>query len=183
MKDNELLKLLAESPESGLEQLTREYGALVYTLVKNRLSGTQAEPECEECAAAVFSKFCLSLPRFDPSKGTVKAYLCAIARNEAANAAKAAAAAPEKFDDLADEPASPAAEDEFFESESGRELIAAVNSLPPPDREIIVRRYFYCEPAKTIAKRVGISASAVNTRAHRALKKLKKLLEGKGYDQ
>ncbi|MBQ7060184.1 MAG: RNA polymerase subunit sigma-24, partial [Clostridia bacterium] len=57
-------------------------------------------------------------------------------------------------------------------------LFTAINGLGEPDREIVVRKYFLNEPSKSIAKRLDMSVSAVDTRTHRALKKLKKLLGG-----
>jgi RNA polymerase sigma-70 factor (ECF subfamily) len=57
-------------------------------------------------------------------------------------------------------------------------VFSAIEALGEPDSSIIFRKYYYGESSETIAKRLNMTESAVNTRTHRALKKLRELLEG-----
>ena len=54
--------------------------------------------------------------------------------------------------------------------------------LSKPDREIIVRKFILGQSSKEIAAILGLSVSNVDTRTHRAIKKLKKEL-GDDYDE
>ena len=178
MDERELLELLKTDPERGLDAAIRAYGALVLAAARTALAGVGNGADAEECAADAFAGFFRSLASFDPSKGTVKAYLCSAARNRAADLRrqrrreKGNVSLDGGFDTAGG--ASPEAEAE--RAETRRELIGAIDSLSEPDREIVVRRYYLGEPTKSVAKRLGLCAAAVDTRAHRALKKLKALL-------
>ena len=86
MRDELLVERLKRSPEQGMKQLIDKYGGTVRALVKGRLMPQSfSEADIDECTADTFSDFYLSLDRCDLSKGSVKAYLCVIARNKAAD--------------------------------------------------------------------------------------------------
>ena len=62
-----------------------------------------------------------------------------------------------------------------------REIVRqTVSELPEPDREIFIRRYFYCERVKAIALRLGLSPKAVENKLFRGKQKLKALLIEQG---
>jgi RNA polymerase sigma factor (sigma-70 family) len=62
-------------------------------------------------------------------------------------------------------------------SESRREVIDAVRSLPQRQRECVVLRYFEeCSTAETAAA-LGIGEGAVKTHLHRGLKAMEEKLE------
>ena len=56
-----------------------------------------------------------------------------------------------------------------------------VSKLPERERNTLVRRCFYSEPIDSIAKRYGISGSAVMSALSRARKKLKNYLMKEGF--
>lgn len=58
-----------------------------------------------------------------------------------------------------------------------RELVDAVLALDPADRDVVVLRFFEELPPRTIAKRLGLSNSAVRSRLSRALGKLRARLD------
>ena len=58
-----------------------------------------------------------------------------------------------------------------------RELMAQIMALPPPDGEIFLRRYLYCEETRAIAEHYGLPDATVRTKLARARKKLRALLE------
>jgi len=64
------------------------------------------------------------------------------------------------------------------QKEEKQRLYQAILDLGEPDTTIILRKYFYGETAKQIAKKLSMSVSSVHKRAERALKKLRIRLEG-----
>ncbi len=54
-----------------------------------------------------------------------------------------------------------------------RELIAAINTLGEPDREIILRRYYYQQKPKDIGFALDIPVRQVENRLYRAKLKLR----------
>ena len=182
MNDGELIQLISRDPETGLSVLMDEYTGLVFSIVKGRLQ-TASREDIAETVSDVFIEFYRSAGNFDPEKGSVKGYLCSIARRRAAEVFKRKLRERDPLS-LDDETAIEITAGEFsmddslLKDERRKCLFAAIDGLGEPDREIIVRKYFLIEPSKSIAKRLGMSVSAVDTRTHRALKKLKYLLGG-----
>lgn len=181
MDECEMIGLMKRDPERGLDAAINAYGALVLSVARTALLGCGSEKDAEECAADAFMGLFLRLDGFDPAKGTVKAYLCSAARNRAVDIRrrKAREAGGIPLDDGNGLPGGDSPEDRVEQAETRRELIDAVNALGEPDREIIVRRYYLGESSRAVAKRVGLSVSAVNTRASRALKRLNAFLTDK----
>lgn len=83
MDDRELLYKLKKDPSEGIRLLIGSYSALVFFVLRGRLSSVCGKDELEELASDVFTDFYTSLARFDPNRGSIKAYLCRIASNVA----------------------------------------------------------------------------------------------------
>ena len=176
MDDQSLLALLREDPERGLSALMERYLPLVAALVRGRLDGVCPRADMEECVSDVFSQLYLQRNDIDLSRGTIKAYLCAIARNKSADVRRAAGRydpLPEGWD-VPEEDSD--AETLLLRRERRQAVVQAVLRLDNTDREIIVRKYFFRQPSAAVAKEMGMTVSAVDTRTHRALKKLRAIL-------
>lgn len=180
MRDDEILVLLRGNPEKGLKTLAAQYGGLVYAVCRRNLGGASSA-DIEDCAAGVFAEFYLELDKYDPSKGSVKAWLCTIARHNALDAArktqfsnKALPLDEEILSTIPDEESS--VEGELEESELRRAVLDEVKSLPEPDREILLRKFYLGESSKEIAVRLKMSVSNVDTRTSRAVERLRKRL-------
>lgn len=183
MEDIRLLHLLRKDPNKGMEQLMNQYTGLVCTVVKSKLDESYClSSDIEDCVAEVFVKFYNDLTDYDPSISSIKSYLCVIARNHAINTArKRSLEGGISFDgeelwQIADDFT---VESELEGDELRREVIKAVENLGEPDSNIIFRKFYYAQSSKEIAKAVGLSVPNVDTRAHRALNKLRKMFGGK----
>ena len=64
----------------------------------------------------------------------------------------------------------------MIQEETRRVLIAAVNALGEPDREILVRRYYYEQKPKEIALALNLSVKQVNNRLYHTKQKLREAL-------
>lgn len=73
-------------------------------------------------------------------------------------------------------------ETRYLENEKRRILCAALNTLPPADRELIILHYFSGLPLKEIAPLMGINYEAVRQRMVRSRQKLREKLEAQGYE-
>ena len=58
------------------------------------------------------------------------------------------------------------------------ELMGAVKALGEPDCEIILRKFYLSQSSKEIAERLNMTVSNVDTRTHRAIKRLRNELGG-----
>ncbi|MGN1110451.1 MAG: sigma-70 family RNA polymerase sigma factor [Oscillospiraceae bacterium] len=177
MQDNEWRELLRSNPEKGLKALMKQYGGLVYAVVKRCLPEF-GETDIEECTADVFSEFYHELDRYAPEKGSVKAWLCVIARHNAVDYVRRNSPSLPLDEEIAAAGAS--LESGAEESELRRAVLEAVKALGEPDREILLRKYYLGESSKAIAVRLKMSVSNVDTRASRAVDKLRKSLKDWG---
>ena len=59
-----------------------------------------------------------------------------------------------------------------------RELLAAVQALGEPDREIILRRFYYQQKPKEISVALELTVKQIENRIFRAKKKLQVQLDG-----
>lgn len=180
MEERELLDLLRRAPERGMEALMERYGGLVYAVARGRLRGGGfCAADAEGCAADAFSEFYLSLDRYDPAKGSVRAWLCVIARNNALDLLRRRyreGGVVSLDEGLAAAEAGAPLESGLEERELRRTALEAVKELDEPDREIILRKYYLGEPSREVAARLGLTAANVDVRSHRAVEKLRKKL-------
>lgn len=183
MDDNKLLRLLRKDPNAGMEQLMDQYTGLVFSVVRSKLADSYyVSSDIEDCVADVFSKFYTELSDYDPTILNIKAYLCVIARNHAINVAKRRCREVGISHD-AEQSLTLSADDVMIESELAddelrREVIWAVEGLGEPDSSIIFRKFYYGESSRQIAKATGLTVSNIDTRTHRALRKLRKMFGG-----
>ena len=68
-------------------------------------------------------------------------------------------------------------ENDYINKELKKTLIDAVKSLGEPDSEIIIRKYYFGETTRQISNRLSMTINAIDTRASRALKRLRKCVD------
>jgi RNA polymerase sigma-70 factor (ECF subfamily) len=145
------------------ELLDDVYGYLLY-LTKNR---TLAEDLTSETFEAALRKW----RRFDPGRGTPRAWLLSIARTTALDSFRADARRRRREERA--EAAYPhrEADDPFVEGLSPA-LEEGLRSLSAGEREVVALRVVLELDGEQAARVLGISPTAVSTRLHRALAKL-----------
>lgn len=174
MKDEKLIKLLKSNPEKGMKTLIDLYFPLVSRVIKGKLAPSFCAADIEGCIAETFSEFYLDINKFSSNSGNIRGWLCTIAKNNATDYLrryyKQASFTEEADGDIADDFSLQG----DFEDKNRRELlIKAIKDLGHPDSEIIIRKYFFEQASKDIAKAMNLSVSNVDTRTHRAINKLR----------
>ena len=170
MNDEKLLKLIRENPDEGAKKLIRQYAELVFGIVKTRLDGVCGKTEQKDLTADVLTDFLQSAGEFR-GETSIKNYLCLIARNAAVDLYR------KKLPEISLESETltlelKAATDVEAEAERKRllsEITEAVLKLGHPDSDIIFAKYWFGESTKSVAARLRMTVSAVDTRASRAI--------------
>jgi len=133
------------------------------------LTGNRAV--AEDLTGETFEKAFRSWRRFDPRRGTPRAWLCRIARSAALDHFRA----EERRRRREERYASGAAEVE--ETVLGPSALeAALTQLSPAEREVVALRVLLDLDGPTAAHVLGISPTACSTRLSRALKRLEELM-------
>ena len=66
--------------------------------------------------------------------------------------------------------------DDLIALEGRREIKEAINALTEPDREIIIRRYYFQQKPKEIALALNLTVKQINNRLYTAKLQLRKTL-------
>lgn len=183
MRDDKLLKKLHSDPERGMSALISQYAGLVYAVVRGKLPADGfCQADIDGCVADTFSEFYCGLNRFDPAAGSIKSWLCVIAKNNALDVLRRRYRDSNilPLDDVTDTQCADdfSLEGNFEEQEQRTRLLDAIKALGQPDHEILVRKYYLSQSSREIASSLHMSVSAVDTRAHRAIQKLRKQFGG-----
>ena len=181
ISDIELLELLHNKPEQGLKVMMKNYMALIYTIIFNKLSGMYSKEDIEECVSDVFFEVFRYKSRIDLQKGSIKAFLAVVAKRKAIDMYRKNKNNNHiPIDDISQSLYT--AEDEVADSillnESNLELIDAIKSLGEPDSEIIIRKYYLSQSSKDISKNIGLKVNTIDKKVSRCIQKLKKVLGG-----
>lgn len=138
---------------------------------------TIAEEIVQDVMLAVWRK----AEQFDPSRGSVGAWIFAFARNAFIDRVRREyRPTVDAADPLLIGEQQPAADQLVLDAESHRELAAAVQELPPEQRHVLHRSYFQGESLAQISAAEGLPIGTVKTRARLALSRLRALVMAKG---
>jgi RNA polymerase sigma-70 factor (ECF subfamily) len=145
------------------ENLDGVFGYLLY-LTGNR-------PVAEDLTAETFERALRRLRRFDPRRGSAKAWLLTLARSTALDHFRSEQRRRKREGTFAllD---SGAVEGDVFGHGYSPALEAALHSLSAGEREVVALRVLLDLDGETAARLLGISPTACSTRLHRALQKL-----------
>jgi RNA polymerase sigma-70 factor (ECF subfamily) len=137
------------------------------------LTGNRAV--AEDLTGETFEKAFRSWRRFDPRRGTPRAWLCRIARSAALDHFRSEERRRRREDRYA------RGAQAFGDGDLGSNVLeAALAQLSPADREVVALRVLLELDGPTAARVLGISATACSTRLSRALKRLEELMTDDG---
>lgn len=189
MEDREIVCLLFERSEDGLEELEKKYSKLYRGIFNGILADIGDAEECEnDLLVALWNSIPPNRPEY------LSAYVCRIARNIAINRCKKEKRQKRNggifvlIDEL--EECLPQINGDGYENEAkfdsqiiSRVIDSLISNLDAETRVIFVRRYMYGESVASLAERFGYSERYVSVKLFRVRKKLRAALEREGiYD-
>lgn len=184
MEDQEIIGLLFARDERGISAAGEKYGAYCRTVAGNILDSPE---DAEECVNDALLRAWNAIPPERPR--LLGAYLAGITRNAALSRWRrehadkrgggTLALALEELDGCLAGPAS------VEGALDARELTAALNGfldgLEREARYMFLRRYWYADPIKVIARESGKSEGAVTKTLSRSREKLRCYLKERGF--
>ncbi|MGF1506098.1 MAG: sigma-70 family RNA polymerase sigma factor [Chloroflexi bacterium] len=144
----------------------------LYRFIRARVRDTAT---AEELTAVVCERALALLPRYDPARGSLRAWVFGIARNVLRHHYRAESRAPQTvaLDEWQPEGHARPVEAAIQRQERLRLLFDLIDSLPPLDQELIALRYGSGLSNPEIADVTGLTVNHVAVRLHRAREKLK----------
>lgn len=182
MEDNQIIDLYFCRDESALTETAKKYGTFCQRIAMNVLS---IREDAEECVNDTYHTAWNQIPPTKPD--SFKAFLGRIVRNFAISKYRALHA-KKRFNglevmlsELGDcVPATESVEQEIEAKELTEHINTWLAGLKKEDRVLFVRRYWYGNDVRELAKRCGVTATQMTQRMLRLRRKLKVFLEEKG---
>ena len=175
MKDQKIINLILNGDELGFIKLTKKYEKLLFYIAKSIL-GNRIE-DVEECVNDTYLKLWNNIDKYDCDRASLKTYLKIIVRNTAINKLRDLSKHENNqiSDDLTEvakyyADTSQNVEKSVFDKEDIKRLNILIKNLKSVDQEIIIRKYFYLQSSKQIAKAMNMTVTAVDTRSSRTRK-------------
>ena len=182
MEDKRIIQLLWDRTELALEILAQKFGRRLLTTARNILGNLQdAEESVSDTYWAVWNSIPPKNP--DPLAGFVfkTGRNLALKRYRANSAQKRRGDYDLSLDELAGCIPAPALEETVEARDLGRAIDAFLDTLPRNSRVIFLRRYWFGDSVKNIARQLGISANTVSVRLSRTRSALREHLIKEGY--
>ena len=182
MEDQKIIKLLWHRAESALEALAKKFGSRLMSIAMNILGVRQdAEESVNDTYLAVWNTIPPKKP--DPLAG----YVYAGGRNISLDRLKYTTAEKRNsrydvsIDELANCIPAPALEDTVEAKELGLAINRFLGTIHADNRALFLRRYWFGDPVKVIAKDLGLRENTANVRLGRIRMQLREHLIKEGY--
>ncbi len=178
MKEEDIIELLLQKSESGMDELLTHYGPLMRYIIAPILPNREDREDClSEAAMRVWDK----IETYDSTRGSWSSWLTAVTRNAALNH-KRNISHYQGIDEILQNTPSPdpTPEDEVIRRERQAAVNRALHRLSPKERLLFYRKYYYLQSTAQIASEMGMTERAVEGKLYRLKKQLRKMLGGEG---
>lgn len=173
MTEEELHHKLTQRQSEALEEAVRRYDSYVKTVIYNVIRTCGSQEDIEELTSDVF--YTLWDKAACVSRGKLKAWLGAVARNRAKSFLRTKKLFLPMDEDMLELPDG-TPEDKALEQDLKRRLLAAVRAMPKLDREIFLRYYYEYQPIEQISVAMDLPVGTVKSRLSRGRQKLRKVM-------
>ena len=182
MEDSRIVDLYWQKNADAIKESDSKYGAYCFAIADNILHNKEDSEECvNDTWHAAWTRMPPECPR------SLKAFLGRITRNLSISRFRANRA-QKRYNGLElmlselEEcvPSGVSVEEAAEEKELGRHISSWLETLPEADRILFIRRYWYCDSVREIAKSFGFSESKVKMILLRTRNQLKEFLVKEG---
>lgn len=179
--DIRIIELFTSRSKEAVSALSEKYEKLCRSISYNILKNKE---DAEECVNDTYLKVWDSIPPAKPDN--LMAYVCRIARNISLDKlrynlrSKRNGSTDALLSELSECIPSMDNVEESADDTLKNAITDFLDGLSDRDRNIFVRRYFFCDDVKSISKRLGVTETNVTTILNRTRNNLKKYLSDNG---
>jgi len=182
MDDKQIIQLLFYRAERALDALAQKFGGRLYSIAMNILNDAR---DAEECVNDTYLALWNTIPPNEPNP--LSAYTYRTGRNTALKRLRTDTALIRNssydlsLDELADCISCDSLEDTLDVRILGQAIDAFLNRRNKEDRVIFLRRYWFGDSVRSIAKDLGLREGTVSVRLSRTRNALRDYLKEEGY--
>jgi RNA polymerase sigma-70 factor (ECF subfamily) len=175
LTDEELMALLADGHEDALTPLHARYAGLVFGIVAQSLDRSAAEEITQDVFLTIWQK----AHTYDPDRGQVRPWLLQIAHSRVLNELRRRGRRPRVVPDpdetkLGAVPDnSPLPDEEAWRDYRRAAIAAAVDALPPPQRQALSLAFFEDLTQQQVASYLGLPLGTAKTRIRAGMQRLR----------
>ena len=178
MTDEEIAKRILDKDMTVFEYIMAHYNKLLWLVIGNILEKVGTAEDVEDCISEVYLKLLANPKLYDYRKGSLKSLLVKIGKNQAIDRyRKLSKSNVIVFHELSDSQEATDVLHFVVTKENKERVFAAVNSLKEPDKEIMIRRFYFSEKPKEISEKMSLSVKVVENKLYQGKMKLKSILE------
>ena len=176
MEDRTLIQMLFDRIEAVFDALAQRFGRRLTLTAMNILDNVE---DAEECVSDTYLAIWNAIPPAKPDP--LAPYVYRTGKNIALNRLRAQSTLKRSSYVLSLDELSGCVSAPSQDQELGRGLNDWLRTLSRQDRAIFLRRHWFGDSVKNIAKATAMSESAVSVRLHRLKNQLKGYLTKEGY--
>ena len=181
MEDTNIIRLLWQRSEQALVLLAKKFGALLHRLAMNILGDRR---DAEEAVSDTYLALWNTIPpeKPDPLAGYVHrtGRNVALKKHRYLTAQKRATQYEVSLEELSGILPGPSFEELMDARELGRAIDAFLGTISKENRILFLRRYWFGDSVKHLAKAMGLSENTVSVRLSRIREQLKNYLTKEG---
>lgn len=180
MTDEEIAKRLRQKDMDIFDYIMEHYNKLLWVVIGNILEKVGSSQDIEDCISDTYIKLLEKPKIYNPQKGSFKSFLVRVGKNLAIDRYRKLTRGNVTiiYED------SSVCDDEgplqsMLTKESRETILEALDHLKEPDKEIIIRRYFFNERPKIISKKMCLPSKKIENTLYQGKLKMKKILINK----
>lgn len=183
LDDHKLIERISVQEKPALDVLYSRYMSPVYSLAMFML---KQQVLAEEVTQDIFLNIWLKAGSFKPDRGQPKSWIMSVAHHKIVDVIRSRRRAivmtdPADYEVLDQLPAGGVSTEEQVERNLERErIMKALETLPEPQREVIMLAYFEGYSQSEMAERLNQPLGTVKTRVRLAMQKLRVVLQSDG---
>ncbi len=179
----ELDRLLGQAAKGDTEAYGLVYDLLFDDLFKYINWNVASTQDAQDLTAEVFLRALKALDRFEAARSTARSWLFTIARNLVIDHHRRRARRPESPLEIESEPVSNEHLERAVETEAASEAVrAALGELNEEQRQVLTMKFFSNMSNAEVAAVMGKREGAINAMQYRALHRMGKILEKRGWN-
>ena len=163
----------------NLKQLVEDYSKYVFTIIKNMTKDILEDEDLEELISDIFFAIWKNKENIK-EQSPLKPYIAGVTKNIAKNRLRTINFVTTVDDEAFEVPSNISLEEEV-ETKEKMDIVTKELNKMGDDKKIFIMFYSYGMKAKEIGEKLGYTEFNVSTKLHRIKKKLKSVLEERGY--
>ncbi len=176
VSDEEIIGAIVDRQSDVMDCVITKYARLLWQIANDVLRGMGSEEDAEECVADVFIALWNDPEHFNPTRGSLKTWLCIMVRSRSIDRYRVLSRSNTMPIDMLIDACGEGVQEQVLRKERYEELTRAIDLLEAEERDIFLRRYIAGQKPRTIARVLGLDVKQINNCLYRTKQRLRNIM-------